>query len=64
MGLFDVLTDPIENVLDVGTGLLQGDMPSRRQLAELINDGISVAAIANTYGVSVEMVRALIEQDD
>ena len=63
MGLFDIITDPIENVLDIGDALLSGEDITKRQVAKLINDGMTVAAIAAGTGMAVDVIEALIEDD-
>lgn len=60
--MFGVLTDAIENALAVGTGIMTGDLPSKRQVARLIDDGLSVVAVAALFGVGVEVVESLLEE--
>lgn len=55
-GLFDSLTNAVENGLGVLGGLVEGELPSKRQLATLISDGISIYAISEATGYSVEVL--------
>jgi len=58
--MLDFLTDSIENGLDVLGGLVMGETPTKRQVAQLISDGVTVAAIAEATGVAVETIEGLI----
>lgn len=51
--MFDFITDSIENGLDILGGLVEGDAPSKRQVAKLIADGVSVYAISEATGLAV-----------
>lgn len=53
------LTDGIENALDVGESLMTGEDVSKRQVARLIDDGLSAVAIASMFGVSVDYIKSL-----
>ena len=59
--MFDKLTNMVDNALTVVTGPLLGEMPTQRQVAQLIADGVSVAAIAVMFDVSVDVIEGLIE---
>ena len=59
--MFGFLTNMIDNALGVTGDILNGETPSRRRVAQLISDGISVTVIATMFGVGVEVIEALIE---
>lgn len=59
--MFDFITDSIKNGLDVLGGLVEGETPTKRQVAQLIADGISIYAIAEATGIAVEVIEDLIE---
>ena len=59
--MFDFITDPIENALEVCDGILEGELPSKRQAAKLIADGVSIYTIAQASGFAVETIEALID---
>ena len=59
--MFDFITDAIENVLDIGDSLLYGELPSKRQTANLISAGLTVASIAATVGVAESVIESLLE---
>ena len=61
--MFDFLTNSIENALDVADGLLFGELPSKRQVAKLVADGVTVAAIASATGFGVEVIEELLAED-
>lgn len=57
--MFNFLTDSIENGLGILGGLISGEMPSKRQVAKLLADGVSVYAIAEATGFAVDVIREL-----
>lgn len=58
--MFDFITDAVENTLDVADAFLSGEDITKRQIARLVSDGLSVAAIASATGVAVEVVQKMI----
>lgn len=62
--MFSFLTNMIDNALGVASDILDGEVPSRRRVAQLLADGISVAAIAAMFGVGVDVIEALIDETD
>ena len=62
--MFDKLTNMIDNALSVGGAIMTGEIPTQRQVARLIADGISVAAIATMFGVGIEVIEELMENPD
>ena len=68
MNPFGFFTDAIETALDVTTESFdwmfgQGEGPSRHNVAKLISAGLTVAAIAQGFGVAESVIEKLIEQD-
>ena len=61
--MFDLLTESIENGLSILGDLLEGEVPTKRQVAKLIADGVSVYAIAEASGVAVDVIQALVDDD-
>ena len=59
--VFGYLTDSIENVLDVVDGVMDGEAPTKRQVAKLIDSGLSVAAIAVTFGVAESVITDMMD---
>lgn len=55
------LPDIIDNALTVLTGPLFGQVPTQRQVAKLIADGLSVWMIAEAFGVGVDVIEDLIK---
>lgn len=41
--------------------LLDGEARSRRQVAKLISDGLTVAAVASATGLAVEVIEKMME---
>ena len=58
--MFNFLTDAIENTLTVVGGVLIGDLPTRRQVAQMISDGMTVAAVASATGLAVDVIERLL----
>lgn len=58
--MFDFITDAVKNALDVADAVLSGEDVTKRQIARLVSDGLSVAAIASATGVAVEVVEKMI----
>ena len=58
--MFNFVTDAIDNALSVVGGVMKGDLPTQRQVAQMIADGLSVAAIATATGVAVEVIEKII----
>ena len=63
--MFKFLTDSVENAIDVATGtgrvLIGEEGPSKRQVAKLIADGLTIVAVADLYNVSTDVIESLIE---
>ena len=59
--MFNFLTDAVENALDVADSVLSGEDVTKRQVARLISDGISVAAIASATGLAVEVIEKMVD---
>lgn len=55
------IEDAIENVLDCADDILDGEMPSKRNVAKLISDGLTVAAVASAYGVAEDVIEKILE---
>ena len=61
-GIFDQLTSAIENTLDITCGLLDGEIPSKKQVAKLVSDGVSIYAISEATGLAVEVIESIINE--
>jgi len=58
--MFKFLEDAIENTIDVVGGVLSGEDVSRQQVAKLVSDGLSIAAICTATGLAVDVVEGLV----
>lgn len=58
--MFNFLTDAIDNTLTVVGGVLTGDLPTQRQAAQMISDGMTVAAVASATGLAVDVIERLL----
>lgn len=61
--MFNILTDAIENAIDVADDLFSGNDLNKRKVAKLISDGLSVAAIASLTGVAVSTIQEMVKDD-
>ena len=59
--MFGILEDVVENTLDVFDGLVDGELPTKRQVSKLVADGVEIAAIAAATGYSVEVIASLLD---
>lgn len=62
--MFKMLTDAIDNTLSVVGGVLTGELPTQRQVAQMISDGMTIAAIAAATGLAVEVIEKIVAGDD
>lgn len=62
--MFSKLTDMIDNALGVASDIMTGEVPSQRRVAQLLADGISVAAIAALFDVGIDVIEGLIDEND
>jgi len=60
--MFNFISDAIENTLDIADGLISGDDISKKQIAKLISDGLSVYAIASATGLAVDVIEKYLEE--
>lgn len=61
--MFGFITDAVENALDIADAVVSGDDITKRQVARLISDGLSVAAIASATGLAVEVIERMVSDD-
>jgi uncharacterized protein YerC len=59
--MFKMLTDAIDNTLAVVGGVLTGELPTRRQVAQMISDGMTVAAIASATGFATDVIEKILD---
>jgi len=59
--MFGFLTDAVENALDIGGDLLEGELPAKRQVAKLVDAGVSVYAISEATGLATDVIESLLE---
>lgn len=62
--MFKMLTDAIDNTLSVVGGVLTGELPTQREVAQMISDGMTIAAIAAATGLAVEVIEKIVAGDD
>lgn len=62
--MLDAFTDAVENALTISVNLVEGELPSKRELAQLVSDGITLAAVAEVTGVSLAVLEGIAESED
>lgn len=62
-GIFDAITGVVENGLDILSGLAEGELPTKRQLAKLISDGVSIYAISEATGIAVDILESIVDTE-
>ncbi|GMR16823.1 MAG: hypothetical protein BMS9Abin31_1210 [Gammaproteobacteria bacterium] len=60
--MFGDITDALGTGFDAVAGLLDGEIPTSKQVAELISMGMCITDIASASGVSAEVIQALINE--
>lgn len=58
--MFDFIENAIVNAMDVVEDLFEGDL-SKRKVAKLISDGLTVGAIAHGFGVAEDVIESVLE---
>ena len=59
--MFNLFTDAIENTLDIGSNLLEGELPSNNQVAKLVDAGLSIYAISEVTGLATDVIEGMME---
>lgn len=64
--MFGFLEDVIENVIDVGVGVLTlgeyGDF-SKKTVSKMLADGIEIYTIASFFDVGIDTIEEMIKED-
>lgn len=60
--MFGFLTDTIENGLDIVGGLMEGEVPTKRQIAKAIDAGITIYALSEMTGIAVDALERILEE--
>lgn len=58
--MFDFIEKSVSNALDVVGGVINGEDVKREQVAKLIADGLTVAAVASATGLAVDVVNKML----
>ena len=59
--MFEFFTDAVENGLDIVGDLLECETPSKRQLAKLVDAGLTVYAISEATGIAVDVLEKILD---
>ena len=61
--MFSDLARMVDNALTVGVGILTGELPTQKQVAQLIADGLSITAIAVIFNVGEDVIHGIVGQN-
>ena len=61
--MFGWFEDAVDNILDVADTVTDFELPSKRQVAKLVDTGLTVASIAAMYDVGTDVIEGLLEDD-
>jgi len=61
--MFNLFTDAVENTLDIGSNLLDGELPIKNQVAKLVDAGLTVYAISDVTGLAVDVIEDMMEDN-
>ena len=59
--MFGFFTNAVENALDIAEGLCYGELPSKRQIAKLVDAGLSIYAISELTGFAEDVIKEIAE---
>ena len=59
--MFGFISDVVESAVDVVSDAVDGEVPSKRNVSNLIAAGISVYAAAEMFGVAESVIESLID---
>ena len=59
--MFKILTDAVENAIEVVTSPLYGEVPTKQQVAKLIADGLTIYAVSEATGVAVDILEKILD---
>lgn len=60
--MFEFITDAVENALDIGSSILNVEDITKRQIAKLVSDGVSIYAIASATGLAEEVIQSIVDE--
>ena len=61
--MFNFISNAVGNALDITGSILTGEGVTTKQIAELVDDGLTVAEIATLTGLTTAAVRSLLSDD-
>lgn len=61
--MFNFISNAVGNALDITGSILTGEGVTSKQIAKLVDDGLTVAEIASLTGLTTAAVRSLLSDD-
>jgi hypothetical protein len=62
--MFDLFTKPIKSALNITDDVLNGEAPSKDDVASLLSTGMTIATAAALLGVTEEMITEVLRDTD
>lgn len=59
--MFSLLKESVKNVIDMGTVLVDGDLPTKGQVNKLIASGLSIASISALSGYGIDVIEDILK---
>jgi len=60
----DIVEDVVDTVADIGTGLVNGELPTGKQVSKLIGSGMTVYEISDATGFAVETIKQIVKDSE
>lgn len=61
--MFNFISNSVGNALDITGSILTGEGVTAKQIAKLVDDGLTVVEIASLTGLTTAAVRSLLSDD-
>jgi len=61
--VIDELDELVDDTLDAGQSLLNGEIMSESKVIKLFETGMTIYAISDMTGISVELIRKIVTED-
>ena len=59
--MFGFIESAVNNTLNIASGILDGELPTQKQVVKLASDGLSVYAISEATGLAVNVIEGFLD---
>ncbi len=60
--VIDDAVDVLDNTLDIGARLVEGESPTVNDIRVLVEAGVSIAAISDLTGISIDAIVRIVDE--